>query len=495
MRVLIVDDEMAIREWIKFSIEKMKLPDIQEVYTAANSHEALEIYGEAHPELVFMDMMLPNVHGLELIQILRSYTDDVQIYIISSHAVFEYVRTGLSRGAVEYILKEELSFEKLSCVVKEALERKDHLFETSISWRYNDTAFLQSVCMGEQAAVDEESLARYDVPLKDSRIFILIGDIGLLSALELLKLPARVKLNRGSYFTMRHNYHVLLTNAEGIADDEGAGEVVEYLKNNLNLVLNKGSVEVGVAGGWSELAAVFQSTLYRLQMHFYDEEGFTEEGSGENVDKIVEAYRDKMLHRQKLKTLSGYRAEIENLIMEIYEKKPVPIDRVKYGVFEILSMVIQNVEPKLEQGFMLRTRERLTEAESFELLRQAVSEICDKIDSCAEFGTQMSSTVRQAMGYIRENLLQAVCLEDVALHVGQSPDYLSRLMKKELGEGFMDYITRLKMEKAVELLQTTYMKVYEVAEALGYSNVSYFSELFRKRVGVNPCKYKRYYSR
>ncbi len=493
MRILIVDDETAIREWIKFSIEKMKLPDVEEIYTAANSRDALTIYKEYYPDLIFVDMMLPNIHGLELIKILKSYSEHIQIFIISSHAVFDYVRTGLSYGAAEYILKEELTYEKLTNVIKDALERRNHLSEQPVLWKYNDTPFLQALRPRQDVIIDEALLKGYNITLQNQPILILAGDTSLLSALDVLRLPARIQLNHGAYFIVKDSCHVLLANLVGMNRDVGIREVLEHLKSSFSFLLGKGNVEMGVAGGWDGLASVFQRTLCRLQMHFYEDEGVWEGYPQENVDEIIDVCRKKIYLKRNARTLSGYRAEIDRLIMEIYEKKPLPIDKVKYGVAEILTIVIQNIAQTLGNEVILSARDNIMEAESFERLRQHVSEICDKIDALAEVRTQMSSTVRLAVAYIQENLLQTVSLEDVALHVNQSPDYLSRLMKKELGEGFLDYITRLKMEKAIELLRTTPMKIYEVAEALGYANVSYFSELFRKRIGVNPCKYKRYY--
>ena len=494
MKILVVDDESAIREWIKFSIEKMKLPDVEAIYTAASSKEALAIYEQYRPEMIFVDMVLPNVHGLELIKQLRAYGDTVKVYIISSHAVFDYVRTGLLYGVTEYILKEELNYEKLQGIVRTALEQKNSLATTRpFFWTYNNTSFIETICMSKDIQIDSAFLETYQISLCDNNIFVLIANKSLLDALELLKIPPTLQFSNCVYLTMRADCHVLLANVDGINRAKGQ-EALTYLHNNMKALLNQSDIAFGLATGLADLVTVVQSTWRELQMYFYDKMVSSSSTSIVYSEEIFEAQRKIFNARQKTGTIAGYRHDIECLLIELCEKKPIPINDVKCGIAEMFETIVQNMDDLLEQESVLRLHNKIMEARDFESLRCLTYEICDQIDSVAKLDLVLSSTVRLAVGYIRANLLERISLEDVALYVEQSPDYLSRLMKKELGESFLSYLTKLKMEKAVELLQNTHMKVYEVAEKLGYSNVSYFSELFRKWVGVNPCKYKRYYT-
>ncbi|MNF06411.1 HTH-type transcriptional regulator YesS [compost metagenome] len=71
------------------------------------------------------------------------------------------------------------------------------------------------------------------------------------------------------------------------------------------------------------------------------------------------------------------------------------------------------------------------------------------------------------------------------------PSYLSRLYKLETGENIRDYISRLKMEKAVLLLQTSTRKIYEISIEVGYQNPHYFIKLFKKHFGFTPQEYRK----
>ena len=101
-----------------------------------------------------------------------------------------------------------------------------------------------------------------------------------------------------------------------------------------------------------------------------------------------------------------------------------------------------------------------------------------------------SAPIRNAVRYMEEQFAGSLALPDVAAHVGLSPEYLSRLFKEETGVKFVVYLNNLKLKHALHLLETTNLKVYEVAEQVGYSNLSYFSTVFKKNFGQNPFDYK-----
>ena len=96
-----------------------------------------------------------------------------------------------------------------------------------------------------------------------------------------------------------------------------------------------------------------------------------------------------------------------------------------------------------------------------------------------------------AMRHMRGNLASALTVRSVADALCISESYLSKLFKRKVGRPFLDVLTQVRMEEAARLLRTTNMRVYEIADALGYRDAEYFSGLFRKFAGVTPSEYKR----
>jgi two-component system, response regulator YesN len=104
---------------------------------------------------------------------------------------------------------------------------------------------------------------------------------------------------------------------------------------------------------------------------------------------------------------------------------------------------------------------------------------------------EVSSTILQSKKYIDLQYSIDISLAMVAQNVGLSEAYLSKLFVKETGETFIQYLTKKRITKACEMLRMTSMKIYEIAEKVGYENVEHFSRVFKKVIGVSPNQYKR----
>lgn len=106
--------------------------------------------------------------------------------------------------------------------------------------------------------------------------------------------------------------------------------------------------------------------------------------------------------------------------------------------------------------------------------------------------TGNSRPVRRAKKYIRKHYADLdLSLYDVALYAGVSRTHMSSLFSKENGSGFGDYLIRIRIEAAIQLLEDTQLKVYEVAETVGFRSVEHFSRTFKKETGTSPVHYRR----
>ena len=93
---------------------------------------------------------------------------------------------------------------------------------------------------------------------------------------------------------------------------------------------------------------------------------------------------------------------------------------------------------------------------------------------------------------IHERLADSeLSLKNLAFQLGFSPSYLSVLIKKELGLPFQDYLIQERMKKAKLLLLTTDLKIYEIAEQVGFEDMNYFSQRFKQVVGLTPRQFKK----
>ena len=98
--------------------------------------------------------------------------------------------------------------------------------------------------------------------------------------------------------------------------------------------------------------------------------------------------------------------------------------------------------------------------------------------------------VEAAKAYIQNNYSRDISLDEVSQAVNISPYYFSKIFKEDVGEGFVEYLTKIRMDKAKELLTTTECSMKEICSMVGYADPNYFSRSFKKNVGVTPTEYK-----
>ena len=115
--------------------------------------------------------------------------------------------------------------------------------------------------------------------------------------------------------------------------------------------------------------------------------------------------------------------------------------------------------------------------------------------SCADAHSG-STVARSAKEYVDRNYTDCECtLSGIAKSLYVSPGYLSAAFKETVGESFVDYMTGLRMTKAMQLIAGTELMIYEVAIMVGYENPTYFSTVFKKTAGISPKYYRQHIRR
>ncbi|HWR41860.1 response regulator transcription factor [Sporomusa sp.] len=101
------------------------------------------------------------------------------------------------------------------------------------------------------------------------------------------------------------------------------------------------------------------------------------------------------------------------------------------------------------------------------------------------------SPVEQVLKYIESLPPGQITLAEAAKHVYMNPSYLSQLFKQQQGINFIDYVTQIRLKEAKRLLSSTTLRISEIAERLGYSDLAYFTNIFKKSCQVTPSEYRK----
>lgn len=99
--------------------------------------------------------------------------------------------------------------------------------------------------------------------------------------------------------------------------------------------------------------------------------------------------------------------------------------------------------------------------------------------------------IQKVTDYIAAHYRENLTLEVLAKHIHMNPFYFSSYFKKQLGQNFKDYLNRVRMEHALELLLNSDKRSYEIAEEVGFKDYRYFNEVFSRYYGKTPAAYRK----
>ncbi|RNB89590.1 AraC family transcriptional regulator [Brevibacillus fluminis] len=213
--------------------------------------------------------------------------------------------------------------------------------------------------------------------------------------------------------------------------------------------------------------------------------------------EMIENERIDLLARVHIGDVEGAIAVLPTLLEKVAQANQYHVSRFQSEVVDLVMMVSRLV---LEAGFNAETI--LTENAHFiqELYRtirydKFVQKVCTYVRQLTEQValTQMlevSPLIRQAIRFIKEQLNERIMLEEVAQYCCLSKYHLSHLFKREVGLSVVDFINKLRLEKAKYYLETTDWTMQQIASQVGFQDANYFSRMFKKVHQLSPSEYR-----
>lgn len=186
---------------------------------------------------------------------------------------------------------------------------------------------------------------------------------------------------------------------------------------------------------------------------------------------------------------------IENIIEELVAPTPFVLFRQSNGLIGVClwGQITDDLDSSIEQHVLSYLNIAIhVHFEHYIGDLEGVSDLYRKCRERIYDHTQLSPLVRRARGLIQANYADRnLTLEQLASRLQVSSVYLSRVLKKELNDSFVTLMTKARIRKAIQLLDTTTLPIHEIAERVGYDTQHYFSTAFKKTVGVSPAQYRK----
>lgn len=499
-RMLVVDDEKTERECVRFLIEQSGLP--LEVSEAGDGWEALMRLKETDgADILFTDVQMPLMDGLELIREAEKLFPDMKILIFSSYADFEYARTALTLGVVNYILKpvipEELkkSLEGLiGQLDEEAASRKlkdrqksfmlQYALQLSISGNL-DGSRVEPAVIKQLERFHCMVLVDFDGDFLENNSFVFYESLRYAMKLDMESL------------NLSPDQALLLLRTPVENPKEWGMKLLFHIQETFQI-----SCWLSISGplsGQASLKDAFAAVEQQMERRFWEpqvhvfaeqERENAQDGAGDGTDEN----RQLLQIKRALGNRDG--AALQEALDSLFAKYRSRQNQSQIYVKFIFSNLLTTLYPFLNE--MDGEKKTLDAMISDLYLQPDISEIVRMVQELASriiggfsSGPSIRREILEVTDYIGANYGKELSVERLASIVFLTPDYLSRLFKKSMGKSISQYIRQFRMEKARELLTGTNRKVIDIGEAVGYPNYSYFCQSFREYFGTSPERYRQ----
>lgn len=537
-RILLVDDEEEVRKSIIKKID-WNSTGFQVVGDAENGEDALEKIEALEPDLIITDIRMPYMDGLSLAERIRQKYPSMKIVIFSGYDDFEYAKQAIKLNVTEYILKP-VNVEEMTAILVRIKANLDQEIEQKRNVRLLRENYVKSLpILKEQflndlvsrpldEALTEARLGEYDIPLSGARKWVAAAidierpvtpegslpihqekDLIPISVMQIVE-EKLASYCRSAIFTPAGSMEselAVIAAIDGENSQTGLIDVLGDICKEVRKILEI-PITIGVGHGCLKLTEVFHSyqdavnalgykaivgggsTIYindvepvsrgKLQFDGKDEAELTaavkfgpEEKIREMVRRLTGKMNDAKVH---FRQCQAYMLGISNCLIQLSQMYDLDLGHV----FERGS--------ERGDGYTLVPKFQKTEEFAQWLLSAALSM---NQTMSQERDNTTKQVIQEAKQYILDNYQDPeLSVEKICRHLHMSPAYFSTLFKRETGQAYIAYLTELRLNKAVELLNKTDDKTYVIAAKVGYQEQNYFSYVFKKRFGISPTRFR-----
>ncbi len=509
LNVLIVDDEAIIREGLSCIIDWESL-GFHIAGFSSNGNDAMKKILNLSPDIVLMDIRMPGLSGIEVLEQVRARGFDKEIIILSGFSEFEYAKSAIGYDVLGYLTKPVDEEELLAFLEKAKVRREKKEKELNSKDKYYTRIreqLVREILKGE-GEIDEAQCRDYGLFARAYQVvtyerFDPKDPERGYSFAELLSVSG---LNSDSFVHVNvSGEDILLLMGEAAIHrfsdvlEKYTGEQAPQSNSPLDSLFIAYGQRVGTP---DSVVYSYQEAAGCMQRRFFCDEGVHVLGVEEMPKEGGE-----LLSRSRLaeytSALTGYiqsfnRGGIAQTMTELKEEfmeAGDPIRDIKLFLVDLFLSVKERMNH-------LYPSEKLPFAENsiaigyiveqyylYEILRYFTEQFESVMSTLGGFSGD--SVMDAVASFIAHNYGANITLENIAPLFGYNSSYLGKMFSKRMGENFNSYLDKIRIEEAKRELLTEGVKVYTVAERVGYKNVDYFHVKFKKYTGVSPAEFRR----
>lgn len=519
IRVLIAEDETMTRVGIRYCLDR-EGTQYELVGEAVNGTQALEMCETLQPDILLTDIKMPEIDGIELIRRIRERKLAPKIIILTCYDDFDYLHQAMHLGIEDYVLKMGLSPEALFDVLEKV--RKKYWSDMEPYAPGNESRFdaLEAIMLGyiNESAEIQRLIDIHHLDLRFQRYCMLLIysqtagidnpqplSRSLIQGIRAALADCIKVTTAGEVIYCNVNRFAAFVDLSGVKNDGFLNDLICRMSltcmQNMNVMLR-----VGVSSEHSqpeELESAYdeaESALLRMYFEpdetiYYYQQRDRNEGA-QSLDELpaeIENMRMAVCHENcgaLREALTRFNRKIHALL--------IPGNEILLWYIRAYFAVAYAFEEK--NGIDMHIYDETNRMARSLLLTRAPDEIIGKVnrlieDICIRMSSNssadMNPLIRDVIAYIERNYAENLTLETISRHFAINPTYFCKLFKKSVGATFINYLTDIRIKKAMQLIRETNMPNYLIAEKTGYQTPEYFSKIFKKKTGLSPKEYKQ----
>jgi len=504
--VFIADDEANIRDGLKCIVDWEEL-GFTVCGEAGNGEDALKEIIRLNPSLVLLDIRMPKLYGLEVIEQAKQHGFSGTFVILSGYSDFNYAQTAMKFGVKYYLTKpmDEEELEKVAQEVYTAIQKERQKKEDDDFFRRKSKKeILQDMLRGE-VRYDLINLKELNLEAETYQVVLYenfrIGEIELPYQFADMFKVADSGTDSFEHFVVMGKNVLLLKGKLAI-------EKFQRFLKHYESIPQKGSPldTLFIAYGETvndvrELKSSYKQAAALLGRRFFCEKGQHVLGYMELLEQQKEKFvLDKAKVEGYCTALADYlqtfnRRKVQEVLRDLenylYHAES-DISAVKLFTTDLYLQVKETMNHRYNavsipfdsnqdiiafinrQNYLYEITDYF--AEQFEVVMGSIG------------NSSRDSVLDDILYYIEHNYPSNLKLEGIAALFGYNSSYLGKIFNKTVGESFNSYVDQVRIKHAIELLVENKHKVYEIAELVGYKNVDYFHKKFKKYVGESPAE-------
>lgn len=510
INALVVDDEKMTRDVLLKYIPWNDL-GIDTVAGAEDGMDALSVASSVNPHIVLTDIRMPKMDGITLAAKLKERFPMCRVIFLSGYSDKEYLKSAIKLKAVSYVEKP-IDLEEIRLAIQAAVSE----LESEKTLNSGNIFFIKrKLCL---ELIDARTNEKAVQEIKTGGFFPTEGkyachvikiyqkDMDELSDTLFVTTQIMKRLNN----TLHHQDICCLSSIKGdshivvivhVNSMDVYSDFIQMLENfcmaeadqlaGTRIFAGIGPIVDDISlipDSYRRAVAILQKSFYRshsglIEYHHDNSEVYTLDES------LLQQLNEALLAKQKDKAV----LIIKRIGCDIKKHENTPPDQIRNIYYKIILMLYRIAEDRNIRIFKDECRfvlDLVTKANSYMEVENSIIELFSSLFD-NNFNREESDMVEKITAYINENYYRYdLSISTIAKNLFISPSYLCVLYKKETGKTINQYITSVRIQKAKIYLKDPSVKIYEVANKVGFKDSKYFSKVFETAVGMKPKKYR-----